>query len=99
MGRPRKSSEELKASGAKPFKVAKRVAEEQVALGNLPSTEEESSAKHSLSLAAFIARVKKVRETFCDRLDPTKTTCKELGNEEFNWREGHPLTILRTLLH
>jgi hypothetical protein len=33
MGRPRKSSRELKASGAKPFKVAKRVAEEQKAAG------------------------------------------------------------------
>ena len=46
-------------------------------------------------LGVFIAQVKGERETFFERLVSGQTVCKEYG-AEFNWREEHALTIIRT---
>jgi hypothetical protein len=73
MARPRKTSEELKKSGAKPFKVAKRVAEERIEAGLAPVVPDDKPKAKGLSLPAFIVQVAKERNTFFERLDPTKT--------------------------
>jgi phage terminase large subunit-like protein len=95
MARPRKTAAQLIKSGARSGRIAARVAEENIALGIKAVEAEKELASRGYLLSTFIAQVKKERETFFDRLVPTQTVCKEAG-AEFNWREEHPLTILRT---
>jgi hypothetical protein len=95
MARPRKTSEELKKSGARAGRIAERIAEENIVLGIKAVEKQKELAKRGLLLETFIAQVKQERDTFFERLVPGQTVCKEYG-AEFNWREGHPLTTIRT---
>jgi hypothetical protein len=67
MARPRKSSEELKATGAKPGRVRQRIAEEAA---ELAGKADPNAPPPALSLLAFIAQVKQERDTFFERLVP-----------------------------
>src|SRR5882762_8141597 len=90
MARPRKSSAELQVAGAKPGRVAQRLAEETQSAVCAPVAPPVSV----LTLVAFIAQVARERATFFERLVPGQTVCREHG-AEFNWREDHPLTVFR----
>jgi hypothetical protein len=67
MARPRKSSEELKAAGAKPGRVRQRIAEEAA---ELAGKADPNAPPPGLSLLSFIAQVKRERDTFFERLVP-----------------------------
>ena len=95
MARPRKTSEELKKSGARAGRIAARVAEENIAAGIKAVEKQKELAKRGLLLETFIAQVKQERDTFFERLVPGQTVCKEYG-AEFNWREGHSLKGIGT---
>ena len=88
MARPRKSSEELKKSGARAGRIAARVAEENIANGIKAVEKEKELAKRGLLLTTFIAQVKQERDSFFERLVPGQPVCREHG-AEFNWRSGH----------
>lgn len=77
MARPRKTSEELKKSGARAGRIAERIAEENIALGIKAAEEQKELAKRGLLLETFIAQVKQERDTFVERLAPGQTVCKE----------------------
>jgi hypothetical protein len=93
-GRPRKTPEELRRSGAKPFKVKQRFAEEQEALGILTEAKEKAAEKRGLLLDTFVDQVRRERETFSERVVPGQTVCNEYAGP-FDWREGHPLTVIK----
>jgi hypothetical protein len=79
IGRPRKTSEQLKTAGAKPYKVAARKAEEDIAAGIKKAEKDVEIAKRGLLLDRFIAQVKQERDTFFERLVPDQTVCKEFA--------------------
>ena len=95
MARPRKTSEELKDSGARAGRIAARVAEENITNGIKAVEKEKELAKRGLLLGTFIERVKHERKTFFGRLVPGQTVCKDFEGE-FTWKPEHPLTIIRT---
>jgi hypothetical protein len=95
IGRPKKSSEELKKSGPRAGRIAARVAEEKIEQGIVDVEKKKELAKRGLLLTTFIAQVKQERDSFFERLVPGQTACREHG-AEFNWRSAHPLTTIRT---
>jgi hypothetical protein len=94
MARPRKTAAQLIKSGARAGRIAARVAEENIALGIKAVEKEKELGKRGYLLATFIAQVKKERESFFERLDPSRTVCREHG-ADFNWRDEHPLSVLK----
>jgi phage terminase large subunit-like protein len=92
IGRPKKSSEELRRVGARAGRINARVAEEQKEAGIALV---EKRQKRGMLLDEFIAQVKDERESFFERLVPEQTVCKENGGVEFNWRPEHALTTIR----
>ena len=95
MARPRKTSEELKKSGARAGRIAERIAEENIAAGIKAVEKQKELAKRGLLLETFIAQVKQERDTFFERLVPDQTVCREPG-EDFDWRPGHSLRGIAT---
>jgi len=95
IGRPKKTSEQLRIGGAKPYKVAARKKEEDIEAGIIQKVKDVEIAKRGLLLHTFLQQVKQERDTFFERLVPGQTVCKEYG-AEFNWRIERPLTIIRT---
>jgi hypothetical protein len=94
MARPRKSSEELKKSGARAGRIAARVAEEKIEQGIVDVEKKKELAKRGLLLTTFIAQVEQERDSFFERLVPGQTVCREHG-AEFTWRSGRPLSTIR----
>jgi hypothetical protein len=93
-GRPKKSSAELIRTGARRGRIEARQREEALEQGAKIEQDEKAAAARGMSLASFIERVKKERESFFERLDPGETVCKEYG-AAFN---GARLLRLRSLL-
>ncbi len=88
MARPRKTAAELAASGAKPGRVAKRLAEERgIGAPSLPP-------RPVLTLDAFDKTVARERTSYSHRLVPGQTVCLDLDGKEFTRPENHPLTIM-----
>ena len=81
MARPRKTSEELKKSGARAGRIAERIAEENIAAGIKAVEKQKELAKRGLLLETFIAQVKQERDTFFERLVPGQKVCKEYFHE------------------
>jgi len=97
IGRPKKSSAELRDSGARTGRIKAREAEERLEAG-LPVEEkaaEEKAPAPKMGLGLFIERVKHERKTFFERLVPGQTVCKDFEGE-FTWKPEHALTIIRT---
>jgi hypothetical protein len=97
IGRPKKSSAEMRDSGARTGRIKACEAEERLEAG-LPVEEkavEEKAPAPKMGLGLFIERVKHERKTFFDRLVPGQTVCKDFEGE-FTWKPEHPLTVIRT---
>ena len=97
IGRPKKSSAEMRDSGARTGRIKAREAEERLEAG-LPVEEkptEEKAPAPKMGLGLFIERVKHERKTFFERLIPGQTVCKDFEGE-FTWKPEHALTIIRT---
>jgi hypothetical protein len=94
LGRPKKPSSELILANARRGRIEARQREEALEQGVKIEQDEKAAAARGMSLASFIERVKKERESFFERLDPGETVCKEYG-AAFNWRQDHPLTIIK----
>jgi hypothetical protein len=77
VARPRKTSEELKKSGARAGRNAERIAEENILLGINAVEKEKELAKRGLLLDKFIAQIKQERDTFFERLVPDQTVWLE----------------------
>ena len=97
MARPRKSSEELKAAGAKPGRVRQRIAEEAA---ELAGKADPNAPPPGLSLLSFIAQVKRERESFFERLVPepsnplTKPAINDFGEPvQSLFKFGSSITI------
>lgn len=79
LGRPKKSSADLILANARRGRIEARQREEAAEQGLKIEQEEKAAAARGMSLASFIERVKKERESFFERLDPVATVCKEYG--------------------
>jgi hypothetical protein len=89
MGRPRKSSVELRQSGAPANKISARIAEE---LGETAAAGENEA--RTRWLPRFEAAIQKELATFQERITPGETVLKDYG-AIFNWRADHWLTQAR----
>jgi hypothetical protein len=94
MPRARKTSAELRLSQPRRGRLAKRIAEENAALGIVPEAESTRCLSYAFSMECFLGDVGRERETFQARILPGQTVAMELGTR-FNWRIDHPLTAAR----
>lgn len=90
MARRRKTSEELQAAGAKPGRIAKRLAEEQAAGITSPPPEEPIPSE---AFSNLVIRIAHERNTFARRIIPDQTVTLNFDNSVFSWPIGHPLTV------